>query len=133
MKRYLNPSRYIYVDVLILLCLICVLNSVFISIEVLNEIELIGVSGTNFFETPSYYFHRISELNIKGFLIDVVWYLIFYILLELICKAFSLIEIIAKIIGKPLELNIKSLNKFSALLLLLLCGKFIVFLISSLF
>lgn len=133
MKKYLNPSKYFYVDILILLGLICLLNSVFTSMEVLKEIEIIGISRINVFEIVSYYFYRISELNLKGFLLEVVWYLIFYILLEFVCKVFSLIELIAKIIGKSVELNIKSFNRFSALLLLLLCGKFLMFLISSLF
>ncbi len=131
MKKYLNPSRYIYVDISILLCLIYFINSVFISMEVLNEINIIGKVSTQFSETSSYHSDKISEFSYQAFFIDVAWYLFFYILLEVANKLLSLIDIIAKIIGKPINVNIKLLNKYCTLMLLIIGGKFLVFIIAS--
>ncbi len=133
MKKYPNPSRYFYVDISILLCLIYFVNSAFISTEVLKEINLIGEVTTVISENSNYYWNKISELNFKVFLIEEVWYLLFYILLEVASKALSLLELVANIIGNPIKLNIKLLNKYCTLLLLILGGKFLTFIITSLF
>ncbi len=131
MKKYPNPSRYFYVDISILLCLIYFINSAFISIEVLKEIDLIEEVETTISENSNYYWAEISELNIKVFLIDVAWYLLFYILFEVASKVLSMIELVAKIIGNPININIKLLNKYCTLLLLILGGKFLFFIITS--
>lgn len=133
MKKYPNPSRYFYVDISILLCLIYFINSAFISIEVLKEVDIIGEVTTSVSENSNYYWNKISELNFRVFLIDVVWYLFFYILLEVTSKVLSMIELVAKIIGNPININIMLLNKYCTLLLLVLGGKFLVFIIASLF
>ncbi|MFK8005840.1 MAG: hypothetical protein AB8H03_05695 [Saprospiraceae bacterium] len=125
MKKYSNPSRYFYVDVSILLCLIYLMNTTFISIEVLKEIENVGEVRTSIFENINF--------NFKEFFYDVGWYLFIYILLEVSNKVLSLIEILAKIVGNPIKVNIKLLNKYCTLLLLLLSGKFLIFIITSLF
>ena len=133
MKKYPNPSRYFYVDISILLCLIYFINSAFISIEVLKEIDLIEEVETTISENSNYYWAEISELNIKVFLIDVAWYLLFYILFEVASKVLSMIELVAKIIGNPININIKLLNKYCTLLLLILGGKFLLFIIAAIF
>ncbi|MFK7772472.1 MAG: hypothetical protein AB8F94_10040 [Saprospiraceae bacterium] len=133
MKMYPQPSKYFYVDIFILLCLIYFITSAFISIEVLKEMEIIGDNTTTIPKYFSCFLNQFVDLNFKDFLIDVAWYLFFYILLEMISKVFSILEIIAKIIGNPIKINIKLLNKYCTLLLLILAGKFLVFLITSLF
>ena len=133
MKKHLNPSKYFYVDISILLCLIYFINTAFISIEVLKEIDIFGEVRTSFSENSKNYLHIISELNFKEFFIDVFWYFFFYILLEVASKALSMLELMAKIIGNPIKINIKLLNKYCTLLLLILGGKFLVFIITSLF
>jgi hypothetical protein len=133
MKKYPNPSKYFYVDISILLCLIYFINSAFISIEVLKEIDLIEAVGKTVSENSNYYWAEISELNIKVFLIDVAWYLLFYILFEVASKVLSMIELVAKIIGNPININIKLLNKYCTLLLLILGGKFLLFIIAAIF
>jgi hypothetical protein len=131
MKKYPNPSRYFYIDISILLCLIYFINSAFISIEVLKEIDIIEEVKISVSENSNQYWNIISELNFKTFLIDVVWYLLFYFLLEITSKALSVLELIANILGNPIKINIKLLNKYCTLLLLILGGKFLVFIITS--
>lgn len=133
MKKYPNPSRYFYIDILILLCLIYVVNSTFISIEVLKEIDIINELGTTDSENYNNYWDEISELNFKAFLIDAFWYLVFYVFFEITSKALSLLELIGKIIGNPFKINIKLVNKYCTLLLLILGGKFLTFILGSLF
>ena len=133
MKKYPNPSRYFYVDISILLCLIYFINSAFISTEVLKEIDIIEEVSISVFEKSNNYFHKILDLDLKIFLIDVVWYLFIYILFEVTSKMLSMLELVAKIAGNPIKINIKLLNKYCTLLLLILGGKFLVFLIASLF
>lgn len=133
MKNHPSPSRFFYVDLSILLCLIYLINTTFISTEVLKEIDIIGEVRILVSEKSNNYFYKIFDLDLKVFLIDVSWYLFIYILLEIMSKILSMLELVAKIAGNPIKINIKLLNKYCTLLLLILGGKFLFFFIASLF
>lgn len=131
MKSYPSSSFYIYAKIPKVLCIVYLISSIIFDFYHPNDFEIYEVAKLKIIDGSETLVQSFLENSSISFVKNLTGYLFFYILLEAMCKIFSLIKIIGRMRGRPTNMKIKRLHNFSALLILLLGGKFIIFMVSS--
>ena len=131
MKIHPNSSILIYAKVPKVLCIIYLLSSIIFYFYHPNDFEIYEVAKLKIMDKNEELLQFFGQSDSISFFKSLTWYLFFYILLDSGCKIFSLIKIIGRMQGRPTNMKINRLQKISTLLILLLGGKFIIFMVSS--
>jgi hypothetical protein len=131
MESHPNSSSLIYARFPKVLCVIYVFFSIIFDFYYPNDFEIIEVAKLKVIDESEALVPFLLKSDSISFLQNLTWYLFFFILLESVGKIFLLVKFIGKLQGQPTNTKIKRLHNFSVLLILLLGGKFLVFMVNS--
>ena len=131
MEIHPKSSSKIYAKFPKVLCIIYLLSSIIFDFYHPNDFEIYEVAKLKVINESESLIQFFWESDSISFFKNLTGYLFFYIWLEVICKTLSLIKIIGRLQGRPTNIKINRLQKISVLLILLLGGKFIIFMVHS--